>query len=205
MNYFNKQPDLCKNRWVNTRKRKKRQGIAVPRIPLDQPCDPNEIWSMDSVFDAMSKGKRIKCLTIVDDYFRGAVDILIDRGISGHYVARRLSEIGRFRGLPLTIRTDRGPEFADNSLDQWATQHGMQTRLIQPGKPTDNPFIESFNGSLRDECLNTNWFMSLEDAKEKIETWRQYYNYFRPHSSLADVPPALFAKQFNESQPSRSI
>lgn len=98
-----------------------RHGIAVPHIPLDQPRGPDEIWSMDFVFDAIAGGKQIKCLTIVDDYPWEAVDILVDRGISGHYVARGLFEISRFRGLPLTTRTDQGPEFTGNALDQWAT------------------------------------------------------------------------------------
>jgi putative transposase len=120
---------LYREAGLAVRKRKKHHGIAVPRIPLDQPGGPNEVWSMDFIFDAMSNGKRIKCLTIVDDYSREAVDILLDRGISGHYVARRLSEIGRFRGLPLTIRTDQGPEFTGNALDQWAVQHGVRIRL----------------------------------------------------------------------------
>jgi len=183
---------LYREAGLAVRKRKKRQGIAVPRIPLDQPRGPNEVWSMDFVFDAMASGKRIKCLTIVDDYSREAVDILVDRGISGHYVARRLSEIGRFRGLPLTIRTDQGPEFTGNALDQWATQHGVQIRLIQPGKPTQNAFIESFNGKFRDECLNEHWFKSLAHAREVINIWRKDYNEVRPHSSLS-MTPAEFA------------
>jgi putative transposase len=132
---------LYREAGLAVRKRKKRQGIAVPRIPLDQPRGPNEVWSMDFVFDAMSNGKRIKCLTIVDDYSRELVNILVDRGISGHYVARRLSEIGRFRGLPLTILTDQGSEFTGNALDRWAIRHGVQIRLIQVGKPTRNAFI----------------------------------------------------------------
>jgi putative transposase len=148
---------------------------------------------MDFVFDAMANGKRIKCLTIVDDYSREAIDILVDRVISGHYVARRLSEFGRFRGLPLTIRTDQGPEFAGNALDQWATHHGVRIRLIQPGKPTQNAFIESFNGKCRDECLNEHWLRSLAHAREVINSWRKDYNEVRPHSSLGMTPSELAA------------
>jgi putative transposase len=110
---------------------------------------------------------------------------LVDRGISGHYVARRLSEIGRFRGLPLTNRTDQGPEFTGNALDQWA---------VQPGKPTQNAFIESFNGKFRDECLNEHWFKSLAHAREIINTWRKDYNEVRPHSSLGMTPSEFAAK-----------
>ncbi len=190
---------LYREAGLAVRKRKKRQGIAVPRIPLDQPHGLNEVCSMDFVFDAMSNGKRIKCLTIVDDYSREAVDILVDRGISGDYVARRLSEIGRFRGLPLTIRTDQGPEFTGNALDQWATQHGMQIRLIQAGKPTQNAFIELFNGKFRDECLNEHWFRSLAHAREIINTWRKDYNEVRPPSSLG-MAPSEFAAQHRASK-----
>jgi len=107
--------------------------------------------------------------------------------------------------LPLRIQTDNGPEFVSLALDKWAYENGVTLDFYRLGKPTDNPFVESFNGSLRDECLNTNWFMSLEDAQEKIETWRQDYNHLRPKSSLNDVPPVLFAKQFYESQPRRII
>jgi len=149
---------------------------------------------MDFVFDAMADGKRLKCLTIVDDCFREAVDILMDRGISAHYVARRLSEIGRFRGLPLTIRTDQGPEFTGNALDQWVSQHGVEIRLIQAGKPTQNAFIESFNGKFRDECLNEHWFKSLAHVREAINAWRQDYNEARPHSSLGMTPSEFAAR-----------
>ena len=185
---------LYREAGLAVRKRRKRHGVAVPRLPLDQPRGPNEVWSMDFVFDAMANGKRIKCLTIVDDFSREAVDILVDRGISGHYVARRLSEIGRFRGLPLTIRTDQGPEFTGNALDQWATQHGVEIRLIQPGKPTQNAFIESFNGKFRDECLNEHWFKSLPHAREVINAWRKDYNEERPHSSLGMTPSEFAAR-----------
>jgi putative transposase len=143
---------------------------------------------MDFVFDAMANGKRIKYLTIVDDYSREAVDILVDRGISGHYVARRLSEIGRFRRLPLAIRTDQGSDFTGNALDQWATHHGVQIGLIPPGKLTQNAFIESCNGKFRDECLNEHWFRSLAHAREVINSWRKDYNEVRPHSSLGMTP-----------------
>ena len=185
---------LYREAGLAVRKRKKRQGIAMPRIPLDQPRGSSEVWSMDFVFDAMASGKRIRCLTIVVDYPPEAVDILLERGISGHYVARRLSEIGPFRGLPLTIRTDQEPEFIGNALDQLATQHGVQIRLIHPGKPTNNAFIESFNDKFRDERLNEHWFRSLAHAREIINTWRKDYNEVRLHSSLGMTPAEFAAK-----------
>jgi putative transposase len=148
---------------------------------------------MDFVFDAMANGKQIKCLTIVDDFSREAVEISVDRGISRHYVAKRLSEIGRSWGLPLTIRTDHGPEFTGNALDQLATHHGVQIRLIQPSKPTQNAFIESLNGKFGDECLNEYWFKSLAHAREIINSWLKDYKEVRPHSSLGMTPSEFAA------------
>ena len=107
--------------------------------------------------------------------------------------------------MPVRIQADNGPEFISISLDKWAYDHGVTMDFSRPGKPTDNPFIESFNGSLRDECLNVRWFLSLEDAGRKIESWRQDYNYYRPHSSLSDNAPALFARQFEGSPNSRDF
>jgi len=110
-----------------------------------------------------------------------------------------LNEVVRRRGRPVRIQADNGPEFVSLALDRWAYENGVTLDFSRPGKPTDNAFIESFNGSLRDECLDTSWFMSLDDARTKIETWRQDYNHFRPHSSLGDIPPALFARQLTGS------
>ena len=165
---------------------------------------PNQSWSMDFVSDALFDGRKFRVLTVVDNHTRECLAIEVAQPLTGDDVVRVLTSIAKERHqYPLRTQADNGPEFVSLTLDKWAYENGVTLDFSRPGKPTDNPFIESFNGSLRDECLNTNWFMSLEDAQEKIETWRQDYNHFRPHSSLDDVPPALFAKQFYESQPSR--
>ena len=133
------------------RRRRRRERVAVEREPLYLPSGPNQVWSMDFVSDALADGRRIKILTIVDDYTKEAVDLAVDHGISGLYVTRVLDRAGRFRGLPRAIRTDQGPEFTGKALDQWAVQNGVSLKLIEAGKPTQNAFIESFNGRFRDE------------------------------------------------------
>lgn len=175
------------------RRRRKRKGVAVEREALALPNRPNEVWSMDFVSDALANGRRIKILTIVDDFSKESVDLVADFGISGHYVTRVLDQAARFRGYPAAIRTDQGPEFTGKALDQWAYQHGVQLKLIQPGKPTQNAYIESFNGRFRDECLNDHWFTSLPQARILIAAWRRDYNQHRPHSALNYQTPAEFA------------
>jgi len=173
----------------------------MDRIALTR---PNQSWSMDFVSDALFDGRKFRALTVVDNHTRECLAIEVAQSLTGDDVVRVLTNIAKKRHqYPLRTQADNGPEFISLALDKWAYENGVTLDFSRPGKPTDNPFIESFNGSLREECLNTNWFMSFEDAKKKIETWRQDYNHFRPHSSLADVPPVLFAKQFYESQPSR--
>lgn len=175
------------------RKRRKRERVAVERRPLQIPPGPNHTWSMDFVFDALATGTAIKCLTVVDDCTKEAVEIGVGRRINGQGVADILEAVCRFRGYPAAIRTDQGPEFTGRSLDQWAQAHGVKQVLTQPGKPTQNAYVESFNGKFRDECLNENWFVSLEHARAVIATWRQDYNEVRPHSSLSKRTPAEFA------------
>lgn len=175
------------------RKRRKRERVAVERRPLQIPPGPNHTWSMDFVFDALATGTAIKCLTVVDDCTKEAVEIGVGRRINGQGVADILEAVCRFRGYPAAIRTDQGPEFTGRSLDQWAQAHGVKLVLTQPGKPTQNAYVESFNGKFRDECLNENWFVSLEHARAVIATWRQDYNEVRPHSSLSKRTPAEFA------------
>ena len=186
---------------LSVRRRKKRDGVAVERQALELPSSPNQVWSMDFVSDALANGRRIKVLTIVDDFSKEAIDLAVDFGISGHYVTRVLDQAARFRGYPKAIRTDQGPEFTGKALDQWAYQHGVQLKLIQAGKPTQNAFIESFNGRFRDECLNDHWFTSLPQARILITAWRRDYNQHRPHSSLDYLTPAEFAAKHRPSDP----
>ena len=155
---------------------------------------PNERWSMDFVSDCVSTGKVIRMLTIVDDCTRECPAIEVDTSLGGLRVRRVLDRIASERGLPEAIVLDNGPEFRGRALAAWSAERGVRLDFIQPGKPVQNAYVESFNGRLRDECLNANWFTSLSDARRKIETWRQDYNQQRPHSSLNYLPPAEFAR-----------
>jgi putative transposase len=154
----------------------------------------NERWSMDFVSDCISSGRVIRMLTIVDDYTRECLAIEVDTSLGGHRVRRVLDRIASQRGLPEAIVLDNGPEFRGRALAAWSEERGVRLEFIQPGKPVQNAYAESFNGRLRDECLNANWFTSLSDAQRKIESWRQDYNQERPHSSLNYLPPAEFAR-----------
>jgi len=182
----------CQER-LQVKQRRRRRGVAVERRPLLVPERPNQVWSMDFVSDALETGRRLKCLTIVDDFTKEAVDIVVDHGISGRYVARVLDRAVQFRGLPRAIRTDQGPEFTGKALDQWAYERGVELRMIQAGKPTQNAYIESFNGKFRDECLNEHWFRTLAEAREIVGRWRLDYNQGRPHSAIEYQTPAEFA------------
>ncbi len=178
---------------LSVRKRRRRKLVMLDRPVLQAPAGPNEVWSIDFVMDALANGKRIKCLTVVDDFTRECLDIAVDFGISGEYVAHVLDRIGQFRGLPKAIRTDQGPEFTSRALDRWAYGQGVDLKLIAAGKPTQNAYIESFNGKFRDECLNDHYFNNLAHARVVIADWRRDYNEARPHSSLGRMPPAEFA------------
>ncbi len=174
-------------------KRRRRKSQYVEREPLLLPSVPNHTWFMDLVMDALSNGRRIKCLTIVDDYTKECLDIPVATGISGYEVVMTLESIAAFRGYPEAIRTDQGPEFTGKALDQWAHQHDVILKLIQAGKPTQNAYIESFNGKFRDECLNEHWFRDLSHARDLINLWRMDYNENRPHSALGYLTPSEFS------------
>ena len=148
---------------------------------------------MDFVSDQLYNGKRFRALTVLDTFSRESLAIYVDKSIKGEQVCEELEKIKAARGLPQRIKVDNGPEFISRALDAWAYFNKVKLDYSRPGTPTDNPHIESFNGSFRDECLNMNWFMSLEDARDKIERWRRDYNEFRPHSALTYLTPAEFA------------
>jgi putative transposase len=154
----------------------------------------NERWSIDFVSDCVSTGRVIRMLTVVDDCTRECPAIEVDTSLGGMRVRRVLDRIASERGLPEAIVLDNGPEFRGRVLAAWSEERRVRLEFIQPGKPAQNAYAESFNGRLRDECLNANWFTSLSDARRKIETWRQDYNHQRPHSSLNYLPPAEFAR-----------
>jgi putative transposase len=159
---------------------------------------PNERWSIDFVSDCVSTGRVIRMLTVVDDCTRECPAIEVDSSLGGLRVRRVLDRIASERGLPEAIVLDNGPEFRGRALAAWSEERRVRLEFIQPGKPAQNAYAESFNGRLRDECLNANWFTSLSDARRKIESWRQDYNQQRPHSSLNYVPPVEFARTFVE-------
>jgi len=148
---------------------------------------------MDFVSDALFDGRRLRALTVVDAYTREALTIEVDQGIKGEQVVEAVTKIATRRGAPQAIRVDNGPEFISKALDRWAYENGVTLDFSRPGKPTDNAFVESFNGRFRDECLNAHWFLSLADARGKIEAWRRHYNESRPHTSLGWLTPAEFA------------
>ena len=156
---------------------------------------------MDFVHDTFSIGRRFKMLTIVDHVSRESPEIEVDTSIRGWKVADVLDRIAESHPLPREIVVDNGPEFRSMALDQWAYERGVTLRFIEPGKPTQKAFIESFNGRLRDECLNQHWFQSLEEAKLLIEEWREEYNSYRPHGSLAGLTPREFlSRRFEACQ-----
>ncbi len=159
---------------------------------------PNERWSMDFVSDAVSSGKVIRMLTVVDDYTRECPAIEVDTSLGGLRVSRVLDRVLAKRGRPEAIVVDNGPEFHSRVLAAWSEERGVRLEFIQPGKPVQNAYVESFNGRLRDECLNANWFTSLSDARRKIESWRVDYNQQRPHSSLDYLAPEEFARNHAE-------
>jgi putative transposase len=178
---------------LGVRRRKRRRGIAVARQPLALPNRANQVWSMDFVMDALANGRRLKILTVVDDFTKESVLIKPAHSLTGDDVAELLDRVSQFRGYPQAVRTDQGPEFTCRAFDQWAYQRGVDPLLIQAGKPTQNAYIESFNGKLRDECLNEHWFRDLHDARTIISAWRRDYNEQRPHSALGYLAPAQFA------------
>lgn len=174
------------------RKRPKRKSNTI-RVAMAAVTRPNQCWSMDFVFDALLRGRRIKCLTIVDDFFKFYPRIEVSHSISGLHLVRVLEEMRGVTGLPQRIRVDNGPEFQSKALWEFCLSKGIELHHIQPGKPTQNPYVESFNGKFRDECLNEQCFLSLQDAKTKVEDWREFYNSLRPHSSLGGLSPNEFA------------
>ena len=174
---------------VRTKRRKKLQR---PRLPMSVPTRSNERWSADFVHDQLSDGRRLRVLNIVDDYSRVCVGQLVDTSISGMRMVRYLAELEQTRGLPKTLVLDNGPEMTSKAMFFWSQEKQVRLHFIQPGKPTQNAFVESFNGRFRDGCLNQQWFRDLEDARRIIDEWREHYNTERPHSALGYQPPASF-------------
>jgi putative transposase len=174
------------------RRRPRRHRSAVARVRLPAPTQPNAQWAMDFMHDTWADGRAVRILTVLDVYAREGVALVGAAALSGGDVARVLTAVGADRGLPQRITVDNGPEFTSKLLDHWAYWHHVALEFSRPGKPVDNPFIEAFNGTLRRECLSLHWFLNLEDLQQTLEAWRDDYHHHRPHSSLADMPPAEF-------------
>ena len=177
---------------LSLRRRRRKKAAAVPRVALPKPTQPGLCYAMDFVHDRLVTGRRFKCLTMTDPCSKEVPVIEVDVSIGGARVCRILDRLFATRPLPETLILDNGPEFAGMALDAWAAQHGVHLHFIQPGKPVQNAFIESFNGKFRDECLNEHWFLSLQEAQLVIEAWRREYNEERTHSTIGDMTPMEF-------------
>ena len=175
------------------RKRPRRHVTAARRMERPVAAGPNEQWSMDFVSAALFDGRRIRALTLVGNHTREALAIVVDGGIRGEHVVQAVEAVAARRGPPRLIRVDNGPEFVSKFLDRWAYERGVTLAFSRPGKATEDCFVESFNGRFRDECLDTHWFLSVEDARAKIEAWRRDHNASRPHSALGHLTPQEFA------------
>jgi transposase InsO family protein len=174
-------------------RRRRKRFRAEARVPLVLPTRANEMWTMDYTHDELAGGRKFRTLNLMDGYTREALRIEPDTSLPGLRVVRILESLRERRGTPAAIQVDNGTEFTSRVVDQWAYQNQVALHFIERGKPTQNAFIESFNGKFRDECLNQNWFVDLQHAREVIEAWRVDYNTVRPHSSLRYLTPEEFA------------
>jgi putative transposase len=184
-------------------KRPKRKVSAKLREDRHPPTAPNEVWSMDFLSDQLFNGSKIRVLAIVDAFSRLSPAIDVRQRYRGSDVVDTLQRVTAIYGTPKTIRLDNGPEFISKDLDLWAWSNGVTLDFSRPGKPTDNAFVESFNGKIRAECIDQNWFLSLDDARSKCEAYRRDYNEERPHSAIGNKTPVEFIKSIG--QPSRAM
>lgn len=176
------------------RKRKRRRRVcAQARVLLAAPVGKNETWTMDFLQDALATGRKVRTLAIEDAYTREMLAIEVDTSLPALRVVRVLDRLRLQRGLPVRIIIDHGTEFTSKALDQWAYNNKVTLHFITPGRPMENGYIESFHGKFREECLNEHWFLTLDDARETIESWRVDYNQVRPHSALGYLTPQEFA------------
>jgi putative transposase len=182
-------------------RKRPRKRIASGRPRPKAPTGANQVWSYDFVFDWCADGRQLKCLTVTDEWTKEGLAIEVDGRIRSARVIEVLSRLVSERGAPLYLRSDNGPEFVSRALLAWIIGQGIETALIDPGKPWQNGATESFNGKFRDECLSLEWFRSRAEAKVVIETWRRHYNEVRPHSSLGYLTPAAFAAQLKAEDP----
>lgn len=181
--------------WVRTKKVRRRKMGSIARVVPERAEFINQIWTMDFVHDQLIDGRKIRCLTLVDKLSRESLRIEVNYRLKSEDVIQTLNLLKLERSLPKIICVDNGSEFTSLVLEQWAYFNEVKLHFIPPGKPTDNGHIESFNGKLRDECLNMHAFKSLDHAQIEIEKWRQEYNNWRPHRSLGNITPREFARR----------
>jgi putative transposase len=192
---------LYREERLSLRRRRRKHWIRTGRLPLATPIRANERWSMDFVSDCVATGQTVRVLNIVDDHTRESLAVEVDTSLAAARVLRALERTIEERGKPAVIVCDNGPEFRGRALQTWTEQRNIRLAFIEPGKPIQNAFVESFNGRMRDECLNANWFLNVADARHRILAWRQDYNQQRPHSALGYRTPCEYAAslrvQFN--------
>jgi len=177
------------------RRRKRKHLKAGTRTPLRMPTGPDQVWTMDFTEDALASGRKFRTLNLMDGYTREALALEVDTSLPGARVVRVLERLRESGRRPAALQVDNGTEFTSRVVDQWAYEQGVELHFITPGQPVENAYIESFNGKFRDEGLNEHWFLSLAEAREKIEAWRRDYNQVRPHSALGYQTPEEFAAQ----------
>lgn len=177
-------------------RRRKRKRVAIARQPMATPTRLNECWAMDFMSDSLASGRRYRVLNVVDVLSHESLASEVDTSLPSTRVIQALEEIALLRGYPARITVDNGPEFRSVQLDAWAYQHGVALAFIQPGKPTQNPFIESYNGKMRDELLNLHWWRSVAEARAAVDHFREDFNEVRPHKSLDNQTPAEFARRY---------
>jgi putative transposase len=184
---------------LKLRPKRRKRVASVQRVQPAPPTGTNQRWTLDFVSDTLSCGRRFRALSIVDAYSRECLAIEVDTSLSSERVVCVLERLRRSRGLPQLLQVDNGPEFSGRRLDEWAYGQQVKIHFIDPGRPTQNGHVESFQGKFRDESLNQEWFVDLADARQRIERWRTDYKWVRPHSSLDDMPPAVWALQHRQA------
>jgi putative transposase len=178
--------------------RRKTKRYVKAQTPIPVPTKPNCVWALDFVHDALFNRRSIRFLNVIDACTRECLEIASGFGFSGERVTRALDILVAIRGIPEVIMSDNGPEFQSTAIVRWAAKHRVHWHYIDPGKPNQNAWIESFNGKFRDECLNLHAFSDMNEVQKIVEEWKDEYNTIRPHSSLGSVPPAVYAKTIRE-------
>jgi putative transposase len=190
---------LYRQEGLSLRRRRRRKRWSHLRVVRERPVAANQTWAVDFIHDSLMSGRRFRAFAVLDEWSRESLAIEVDLSLTGERVTRVLEQLRNRRGLPTVIQADNGPELRGRVLDQWAYDNGVRLQFIEPGKPIQNAHIESFNARLREECLNEHVFVSLDDARSKIEKWRVEYNRQRPHSSLGNLTPEEFAAKHQMS------